>query len=574
LLIALALVTGACAPAAAPAREHGNGRSTEGVTGGSAARMPQRTLVVIVRGELPSLAARPLLPVAGLSVPTRIFNATLDHMDEKEVTHPYLAEALPELNTDTWRVLADGGMETTQRLRPNLTWQDGMPLTADDFVFGWRVYATPELGLARSNPFRQMAEVVAPDPRTVLIRWREAYPFAAEMDQAFQALPRHILEQPFQSASGGDLPAFVNLPFWTFEYVGLGPYRVDRWEAGAFIEASAFDGHALGRPRIDRLRLAFIGDPNTALANMLSGEAHFVAEPLLGYEEGATLEREWGAGAGGRVFFSPVLFRMSEIQFRPDLVSPKALLDVRVRRALAHAFDMPGALEVFTGGRGIITFTVTSPLAGYYPLVERVIIKREYDPRTAQRLLEEAGMVRGADGVYVSAVGEPLKFELWSSGGATFERENRIFVDSLRQAGIEAIPQTIAPVRMADTEFRARRPGLFTTGAGSLDARLRLHSMSDIPGPHNRWQGNNRGGWENAEYERVWQAYNGTLDRSERIHQIAQMERLINEDVASIPHYFTVGVNAHTRHLEGPAIRMTPDAPRSIFHIQNWAWRE
>jgi ABC-type transport system substrate-binding protein len=265
---------------------------------------------------------------------------------------------------------------------------------------------------------------------------------------------------------------------------------------------------------------------------------------------------------------------MSEIQARPELVSPKALLDVRVRRAVAHGFDMPGVLEALTGGRGVITFTVTSPLAAYYPVVERVVTRREYDPQRARQMLEEAGMVRGADGFHVSPAGEPLRFELWSSGGATFERENRIFVDSLRQAGLEAIPQTISPVRMADTEFRAGRPGLFTTGAGNLDARLRLHSTSDIPGPHNRWQGNNRGGWQNAECERLWQAFNRTLDPSERVHQIAQMERLINEDVASIPHYLAVGVSAHTRHLEGPVTRMTPDAPRSIFHVENWAWRE
>jgi peptide/nickel transport system substrate-binding protein len=512
------------------------------------------------------------VPFSGsLDAPKRIFNGMLDHVDEKEVAHPYLAEALPELNTDTWRVFPDGRMETTHQLRPNLRWQDGVPLTADDFVFGWRVYATPELGVARSAPFRQMAEVVAPDPRTVLIRWREAYPLAAEMDLNFQALPRHILEPAFLQS---DASGFANLPFWTFEYVGLGPYRVDRWEAGAFLEASAFDGHALGRPKIDRFRLAFVGDPNTALANMLSGEAHFVAEPLLGYEDGATLEREWAGRNGGTVFFGPVLIRLTQIQFRPEYVSPKALLDVRVRRALAHAFDTPGALEVFTGGRGVITSSMTSPLASYYPAIERVLTKREYDPRVTQRLLEEAGMVRGSDGFYVSATGEPLKVELWNTGGAVFERENRIFADSLRQGGVDATPETLGPARLADAEYRALIPGLFTGGAAVLDARLRQHSISDIPGPENRWQGNNRGGWANAEYERVWQAYNSTLDRSERIQQIAQMERLINEEVGSIPHYFTVVVNAHTANLEGPVARMTPDAPLSIYHIESWRWRE
>lgn len=72
----------------------------------------------------------------------------------------------------------------------------------------------------------------------------------------------------------------------------------------------------------------------------------------------------------------------------------------------------------------------------------------------------------------------------------------------------------------------------------------------------------------------MWQAYNSTLDRAERIQHIAQMERLINEDVGTIPHYFTVVVNAHTANLAGPVVRMTPDASLSIYQIQNWSWRE
>lgn len=39
---------------------------------------------------------------------------------------------------------------------------------------------------------------------------------------------------------------------------------MEQWELGAFLGAIAFDGHALGRPKIDRLRLVPIGDPNTA----------------------------------------------------------------------------------------------------------------------------------------------------------------------------------------------------------------------------------------------------------------------------------------------------------------------
>jgi ABC-type transport system substrate-binding protein len=390
------------------------------------------------------------------------------------------------------------------------------------------------------------------------------------MDVEFQALPRHILEQSFRQQ---DPAAFISLPFWTFDYVGLGPYRIEHWEAGAFLEATAFDGHALGRPKIDRLRLSFISDANTALANMLSGDAHYLGDFVLAYEEGQTLEREWATRGGGTVFYAPVLIRLSQIQHRPEYVSPKALLDVRVRRALAHAFDVPGALDVFTGGRGVATSTLTAPGTRHYPAVERVITKREYDRRAAQRLLEEAGMARQPDGFYASATGEPLRIEVWSTGGAITEKENGIFVDSLRRAGIDAISQVLGPARLRDAEFRALRPGLFTGGAADLDQRLAQHSISDIPKPENRWQGNNRGAWQSPEYERLWQAYNTTLDSAERTQQLAQMERLLNEDVGSIPHYFQVIVTAHSGSLQGPVARMVPDAPLTIYQVQTWTWR-
>ncbi|HZT06764.1 MAG TPA: ABC transporter substrate-binding protein [Chloroflexota bacterium] len=551
----------ACGPVRAPSSPDA-GQPTDPAT-------PQRTLVVIARGEPPSLASKPLVGFSGsLNPPIRLFNATLDRIDDKRVAHPYLVTELPRLNTDTWRLMPDGRMETTHRLRPNLTWHDGAPLSADDFVFGWQVFSAPELGASQSEPIRQMEEIVAPDPETVVIRWRVPYPDAAQMDATFQPLPRHILGDRFAQL---DPPEFVNLPFWTVEYVGLGPYRVTAWEPGAFLEATAFAGHALGKPKIDRLRLEFIGDPNTALAKMLSGDAHYVADFVLDYDLGQTLEKEWSSRGGGTVFYAPVLLRLTEIQLRPEIAQPRALLDARVRAGLAYAFDVPGAVDVFTGGHGVATSTLTSPLTDYYPIVENAITKRDYNPRTAQQQLEAAGMVRGADGFYAGPGGEPFKVDIWTTGGAVFERENRIFADSLRQAGIDATPQTMTPARLADAEARALTPGLFTGGAGNR--RLEDFTLSKIPRPENRWNGNNRGAWRSSEYDRLFQEYATTLDPSERVERIAAMEHVLNEDVGAIPHMFTTVVTANSSQLAGPKARMDPDAPLTIYDVESWSWR-
>src|SRR6266508_2374844 len=227
------------------------GSGPQAIDGGSAAVQPQRTLVIIARGELPSLAAKPFVAFSGsLNPPVRLFNATLDFVDEVEVPQPYLAEALPSLNTDSWQLFPDGRMVTTHHLRPSLTWQDGQPLTADDFVFGHRVYTTPELGQAGIKPTRQIEEVQAPDDRTVIIRWKQPFPDADRMDvgnMGFHPLPRHLLEGPFTQL---DSASFVNHSFWTIDYVGAGPYRVERWEPGAYLDAVGFAGHALGVPKI------------------------------------------------------------------------------------------------------------------------------------------------------------------------------------------------------------------------------------------------------------------------------------------------------------------------------------
>src|SRR6266540_444999 len=250
------LVLAACAPAAPRAEQ------------AAAARPEQsRSLVIAVRGEPATLSSKEFVEGLGVANAKRLFNAHIALVDERENASPYLAEALPQLNTDTWRVFADGSMETVYHLREGLTWHDGTPLTADDFVFARRVYATPELGVARGAPDKQMERVTALDARTVVIHWHELFPEAAILSTGtstssatgFQPLPKHILEAPF-----GDLPpdAFPRHPHSTQEYVSAGPYRVLRWGPGAFIEGEAFTGHALGRPRIDRVQITFIPDPN------------------------------------------------------------------------------------------------------------------------------------------------------------------------------------------------------------------------------------------------------------------------------------------------------------------------
>ena len=562
-LVTVIISLAACGPASGPA---GGGRATTDQEPGRPT--PQRTLVIALRGEPPSLATKPLVAFTNaLRPPLNLFNATLDYTDEREVPFAYLAQAIPQVNTDTWRVMPDGRMETTYKLKPNLTWQDGAPLSAEDFVFAWRVYSTPQLGQASTPPIGIMEEVLAPDRDTVVIRWKQPYAEAASMRDEFQALPRHILQDNFQSM---DPVAFSGLPFWGPEYVGLGPYKVDDWEPGAFLDASAFDGYVLGRPKINRVRLLFISDPNTALANVLAGEAHYVGEYVFADDHAATLEREWAGGQGGTVLYAPTALRTSVFQLRPEHADPPGMLDLRVRRALAHAIDPQLANEVLNSGKGIVTSTLTSPRVEFYPEIDRVVAKYPYDVRRTQQLMEEAGFVRGQDGFFVGANGTPFRLGVWSSSGAKNEQENAVIVDTLRKSGIDASRQVFSAVQLADAQARSLIPGLSTRGQATKP--LEAYTSDQIPRPETRWAGENRGGWANADYDRVFDSFSRSLDRNERNRLNAELERIFTENLAAIPHWFNPSVTANAALLKGPVARQTPDSPTAIHKIHEWEW--
>src|SRR3954451_14921594 len=124
LLFAGLTVLFACGPSQ-PVR---TGAGPDQTTAAGAAPPRGRTLALVGRSEIPSLSARPLQSLGLTSETTvRLFNAGLAYPNDRGIAQPYLAERLPVLNSDGWRVSPDGHMETTYKLRSGLTWQDGAP---------------------------------------------------------------------------------------------------------------------------------------------------------------------------------------------------------------------------------------------------------------------------------------------------------------------------------------------------------------------------------------------------------------------------------------------------------------
>jgi len=531
-----------------------------------------KTVTMVVRYEVTDLAAKRLAGAPSDST-KRIFNATLALVDSTGVVRPYLAEALPQVNTDTWRVLPDGHMETTYRLKPNLTWHDGQPLTADDFVFAYGVYTAPGLGAFTSRPQDQMEDVVAQDPRTIVIRWKSLYGDAGSIiNQDLDPLPKHILEAPFTSyqQDPASMDTFLGNTFWTLQYIGVGPYKLERWEPGNFIEGSAFDGHALGRPKIDRFISRPVPDENTAMTNLLAGSADIGLDNALRFEHGIELQRQWGAERG-TVLMDAGTRHWIFIQFRPDLLKTTALGDVRVRRALAHATDRDPINQALFEGQGFMSEQWIPPKAPYYNDAERVANKYPFDLRRAEQLLTEAGLTKDAGGFYTTPSGARFKPEFLIDGSPLFEREANIIQDTWAKAGIDMDPKILSAVESRQNSSRTTFPDVYASSTGIRESALDVFAASQIASAARNWAGNNRGGWSNADYERLWAAYSTTLDRSERNQQIVEMMKVVTDQLPGIMLYFNIRPTAHTAALKGPEIG-TPET-LFIWNVHEWEMR-
>src|SRR5436309_3504480 len=113
--------------------------------------------------------------VPGLAEVQDLMHAGAAYLDDVDVLQPRLVEALPSIQNGLWTVLPDGRMETTWKLRPNILWHDGTPFSAEDLVFAARVNADKEIGIVNPPPLSSVESIEAPDPRTVVVRWKEPF---------------------------------------------------------------------------------------------------------------------------------------------------------------------------------------------------------------------------------------------------------------------------------------------------------------------------------------------------------------------------------------------------------------
>jgi peptide/nickel transport system substrate-binding protein len=460
---------------------------------------------------------------------------------------PRIAVEQLSVEKGTWRINADGTMDTAWKIRPNVKWHDGTPFTSADLLFTFTAFKDPDLPSRYGEALALMQSAEAPDPQTFIVRWSGPY---ASADQApgLNPMPNHLLEETYRTNKAN----FGSSTRFSSEFIGLGPYKMTRWEPNSHIEFTRFDDYFLGHPPLDSVIVRFIEDPNALVANMLAGAVDVIQGRDVPFEAALEVRRRW-EGNGNQVLFTPSsILQQMEMQYRVEYSRPRnGLTNLEVRQALYSGIDRPTLVESVAQGLAPVADSWFAPNHALRAQVESAIPQYPYNVTRAQRLLAQAGWQKGPDGILVhSPSGERFELELLNQDRAK-ELEQGIVADYWRQLGIQVSQQMVPNPR--NRELEAIRPGPIVTGPRAYDFpyNSRLHSKN-TSSVADRWAGRNRGAYNNPRVDSTLDRLAVTIDQRETVTLHRQLLQDAMGDVALMPLYFHVNPVLMLAGVRGP----------------------
>ena len=315
---------------------------------------------------------------------------------------------------ESWTTSPDG-REVTFKLHKGVTWHDGRPVTAHDVKF------TFDTVIRKKYPafvvLKNVREIAVPDDHTVVMRLNDPevgfVPMLAQVSTwTAKIYPKHLWE----GQDGFDAGPLVNAP------VGSGPFRFVRWEKGGLVELEANKDYFRGPPKVDRLVFRQVTDVNVARAEFDSGRL-----PFLNYEYAPPLAEVPALQRDPKV---KVVFTPSHFSRDIQINLKKAPLDrLPVRQAIAHAIDR-GAMNRLAFNN-LWKPANHASVESQGDLINRAATFPAFDRAKAEKLLDEAGLPRGAGG---------WRFEV-SVTNPNFpdcKAMMEVLVQQLRQVGINA----------------------------------------------------------------------------------------------------------------------------------------
>lgn len=461
-----------------------------------------------------------------------VINTGLTIAQDGGVLHPRLAEAVPSVENGLWRISPDGRTETSWTIKEGVVWHDAAPFTTADLAFSARVARDRELPLIRDVGYDLVEEVVVLDSRTVTVKWKEPYINAPLLFGGAFLVPKHLLEGPYLE----DKANFVYHPYWTTQFVGLGPFKVREFVRGTHLILEANERYILGRPKLDGIEVRFFLDANTLAANILAGAVELTIGTSFAVEPALRLAEQW---RDGRLEMSADSAD-NPIHIFPQFINPNpaVILDVRFRRALYHAINRRELADSAMGGKGVLADGILwDPSNPEWNDIERSIVRYPFDPRRATQLLEDIGYRKRADSAFHDPTSDQrLTVELRTL--TSFDTPVKIIfpvADYWQRVGV-GVDTVIVPQQLqGDRKYRAERPGFDMPVS---PRNLTRHHSAEVALPENDYRGANRARYGNPDFDTLIDRYYVTIPWSDRMAVLARIVHHMTDQVTVMGLFF------------------------------------
>jgi peptide/nickel transport system substrate-binding protein len=305
-------------------------------------------------------------------ITNQIWNCYAWNFDDQNNPVPVLVKEMP--SAENGGISADG-KTITLKLREDLVWSDGTPLTSEDFLFTYEMTVNSANAVATTHPYDLVDKLETPDQYTVVTTFKD--PYAPWMGTLWKGIvPAHILKPVFEAKGN------LNDAEWSRKpEVGCGPFVFKEWESGSFARFVANDKYWLGKPKLDEIFIRFVPDDASQIAALTTGEGDlgtfFANSDVAGLEKVGVKVYRVNSG------YNEGLYINLGAKGHP------ALKDQKVRQAIAYALDRASFdKDVLLG--------LTVPAATDWdntPWVDPSITAYPFDPAKAMALLDEAGWV-------------------------------------------------------------------------------------------------------------------------------------------------------------------------------------
>jgi oligopeptide transport system substrate-binding protein len=440
----------------------------------------------------------------------------------------------------SWETSADG-LTWTFHLRP-AKWSDGVPVTADDFVYAYRRGLDPKTaasyayllyvirGAEAINDGKAAPETLgaeALDPHTLRLTLAHPAPYLPELlqHQSFSPDPAHVVRR------WGD--AWIK----PGHYVSNGPFRLVSWRLGDLLRVEKNPlYYAADTVCVDRIDFYPTQDVVSAERRVKRGELDI--NNTIVSSRVAFLR-----GPGHMAAFVRSHPYLSNTYLAFNVTGVPALRDPRVRQAIGMSADRAFITgKLLRAGQIPTTAFVPPQIAGYLPSeaphphaywADWPLARRQ---DAARRLLAQAGY----------GPGRPLKFELKIPNVSTSVVIAEALQADWRTVGIEAtLRQEEGQVAYRSFEAKDFQVGLMAWIADYSDPLTYLTLMKSDTGAQNY------GGYANPRYDALLDQANHEPDGARRAAILAQAEQIMLDDAYVAPLYVGVNLNLVSPRVTG-----------------------